>query len=132
VTTTEPPPPVTTSIPPPPPPAPAAPKYPPAGALGEGCRVKNSIGTAPDGTLYYCSRLQYTDGYQWSLTPGDIPNPVIKPYTPAPAADIDPLGPSPMDRCTNPGAITRGTLGLMECNEFLPGSGWFVWGVRPR
>jgi serine/threonine-protein kinase len=73
-----PPPPVTTSSPPPPPPAP---RYPPAGALGEWCSDKNGIGAGPDGTLYYCARLEYTDGYQWSLTPGVIPNPT---FTPAP------------------------------------------------
>ena len=35
-----------------------------------------AIGTGPDGATYYCARRQYTDSYEWSLTPGDIPNPL--------------------------------------------------------
>ena len=136
--TSAPPPASSTSSPPPPPQltTPLAPTYPPAGALGEWCTDKNGIGTGPEGTLYYCARLQATDGYQWSLTPDEIPNPAITSYTPPPPSDIDPNGPSPMEPCTVPGAITPGTLGLMRCN-FIDtralggGTGW-VWGVAPR
>jgi serine/threonine-protein kinase len=129
--TTEPPPPlvVSNSPPPPPPPTPAAPTYPPAGALGEWCFDENGIGTGPNGVLYYCARLQSTDGYQWSLTPDVIPNPTVTPYTPPPPSQVDPLGPSPMEPCTVPGALVPGTLGLTECKYLNLGGGRFVWGL---
>lgn len=133
--------PVTSSTPPPapapPPPqtkvTPARPTYPPAGALGSACPPPGgAIGTGPDGAIYYCSRIEFTDGYEWSLTPGDIPNPnAPPPYTPPPASEINPAGPAPMDRCTVPGAVVPGTLGLMECKQLFVGGGWF-WGVASR
>ena len=131
VTSEPPPPPVTTSSPPPPPPAP---RYPPAGALGEWCSDKNGIGAGPDGTLFYCARLEYTDGYQWSLTPGVIPNPTFTPAPPPPPSEIDPSGPTAMEPCTVPGAVVPGQLGLMECKWLDLGNlgrGW-VWGVAQR
>lgn len=74
------PPPITTSSPPPPSP-PATLKYPAAGVLGSWCYDFDGIGVGPDGTLYYCARLESTDGYQWSLTPDVIPNPAVhKPW----------------------------------------------------
>lgn len=91
--TPEPPAPVTTSEPPPAPP-PTTPKYPPAGALGSWCLDHDGIGTGSDGTLYYCARLEATDGYQWSLTPDVIPNPAV--HTPW---YIEPGGP-----CMVPGS----------------------------
>jgi len=45
-----------------------------------------SIGTGPDGAIYYCDRVQYTDGYEWALSPGLIPNP-------QPPPDISPGSP---------------------------------------
>ena len=102
-------------------------KYPPAGALGEWCSDPDGIGSRPDGTLYYCSRVQYTDGYKWSLTPGVIPNPNATTYTPPPASEVNPLGPKNGDPCTTPGVIAKGPWGLVEC-IYVPPVGW-VWGV---
>lgn len=108
-----PPPPPATSEPPPPPTTttPPSPQYPPAGALGDWCTNKNGIGTAPDGTLYYCSRLQYTDGYQWSLSPDVIPNPL-------PPLDI-PVG-SP---CMVPNLSADTVHGTLWCRPTIYG-GW--------
>ena len=132
-----------TTAPPPPPPSPPPPQfkstpprptYPPAGALGSACPPPGgAIGTGPDGGIYYCSRVEYTDGYEWSLTPGVIPNTnvVITPYTPPPASEVNPLGPAPMVLCDTPGAVVPGTLGLMECKQIFAGGGYF-WGVASR
>ncbi len=125
-----PPPPTTTAAPP----TPARPTYPPAGALGSACPPPGgAIGTGPDGAIYYCSRVEYTDGYEWSLTPGVIPNTnvSIPPYTPPPASEVNPNGPSPMEPCSTPGAVVPGTLGLTQCSQFFPGGG-YVWGLVPR
>ncbi|ORW08037.1 MULTISPECIES: serine/threonine-protein kinase [Mycolicibacter] len=133
--TTQPqPPPLTTSSAPPPPQTTS--RYPPAGALGSGCSDINGIGAGPNGTLYYCSRLAFTDSYQWALTPDDIPNPTVKPYTPPQPEEIDPAGPMPMRPCTVPDAVAPGPLGLMECkwidlSEIGAGRG-YVWGLVPR
>lgn len=113
---------------------PARPTYPPAGALGSACPPPGgAIGTGPDGAIYYCSRVEYTDGYEWSLTPGVIPNTnvTITPYTPPPPSEVNPLGPAPMVPCDSPGAVAPGTLGLMECKQIFAGGGWF-WGVASR
>ncbi len=102
--TSNPPPPSTTPIPP-------APKYPAAGALGEWCSTKDAIGTGPGGTLYYCSRLQYTDGYQWSLTPGVIPN------------ELPPLDIPPGNPCMVPGSKADTVNGPLWCKPTIYG-GW--------
>ncbi len=73
-------PPVTSS---PPPPSqtvatPPRPTYPPAGQIGSACPPPGgAIGTGPDGAIYYCDRIEGTDGYEWALTPGLIPNPAL-------------------------------------------------------
>ena len=67
-TTTSSPPPPTTTTPP-------APKYPPAGALDTECNWSIPIGTAADGSLYYCAQMEMTDAYCWSRTPDVIPWP---------------------------------------------------------
>jgi serine/threonine-protein kinase len=110
--------PVTPKAPQPPPPTtttttttPPAPQYPPAGALGDWCTPKGAIGTGPDGTLYYCSRLQYTDGYQWSLSPEVIPNEL-------PPLDI-PIG----NPCMVPGASADTVNGTLYCRPTSYG-GW--------
>ncbi|MBJ7336059.1 serine/threonine protein kinase [Mycolicibacterium sp.] len=59
-------------------------QYPPAGALGTYCSDPGAIGVGPGGAEYYCERVQYTDGYKWSLTPEVIPNAL-------PDKSVDPL-----------------------------------------
>lgn len=120
-----PPPPTTTSrVTSPIAPTPAAPKYPPAGALGQWCSVPDGIGTGLDGSLYYCARVEYTDGYQWSRTPGVIPNPAVPPYTPPPASEVDPSGPMNGDPCPVLGVRARGPWGLVECIDIGLGPMW--------
>jgi serine/threonine-protein kinase len=129
------PPPALTSTAPPPPTsaAPPPPKYPRAGALGDGCSPPHAIGTAADGSLYYCEALQSTDVFEWAPTPGPIPNPnAPPPYTPPPAWQINPNGPAPLTPCTTPGAVVPGTLGLMQCQPPLFTGGVWMWGVAPR
>jgi len=120
------------STPPPAPPPPSArtsavqvaQNYPPAGALGQWCSNPGGIGTGQDGSLYYCARLEYTDGYQWSRTPGVIPNPAVPPYTPPPASEVDPLGPKNGDPCPVLGVRARGPWGLVECINVGLGPTW--------
>lgn len=124
------PPPASTSSPrPSPTTTPPAPQYPPAGALGTGCNPNTPIGAAADGTLYYCARMQYTDGYYWSRTADDIPNPNVTFAPPPPPSEVDPTGPKNGDPCTTLGVVTPGPWGLVECRDMsaygLPG--WF-WG----
>ncbi|MGV0645654.1 serine/threonine-protein kinase, partial [Mycolicibacterium sp. XJ2546] len=116
LTTSTPPPPVTSDPPPPSAtPTTTAPQYPPAGALGDWCVTPNAIGTASDGTLYYCARLQGTDGHQWSLTPDDIPNPAAS----APNQYILPGSP-----CMVPGSVVvTETATFLYCKPTVYG-GW--------
>jgi serine/threonine-protein kinase len=103
--TTSPPAPTTTETPP-------RPTYPPAGALGSACPPPGgAIGTGPDGAIYYCARRQYTDSYEWSLTPGDIPNPL-------PPLDIPPGSP-----CMVPGGTADTVSGTLYCKPTVYG-GW--------
>jgi len=59
-----------------------------------------AVGVTADNVLYYCARLQYTDAYMWSLTPGTIPNPIVT------AA-----GPSPGDPCAVLHLTTQDAVG---------------------
>jgi serine/threonine-protein kinase len=108
-----PPPPVTTSQPPPTmTQSQQRPKYPPAGALGSACPPPGgAIGTGPDGAIYYCARRQYTDSYEWSLTPGDIPNP------------LPPLNIPPGYPCMVPGGTADTVNGTLYCKPTTSG-GW--------
>ena len=108
-----PPPPVTTTPPPPPAPStPPSPKYPPAGALGEWCTDHGGTGMWSDGTIVYCSRLQGTDGYQWSLSPDVIHNPALD----------KPLDIPPGSICMVPGSTVDTYSGPLTCRPYSPGT----------
>ena len=111
------PPPATSIAPPPQTPAPAPrPTYPPAGQLGSACPPPGgAIGTGPDGAIYYCERIEGTDGYEWSLTPGLIPNPVLH----------QPLSIPPGSPCMVPGGTANTTSGTLYCK--LAPSGQWLW-----
>ena len=70
-----------------------------------------AIGTGPDGATYYCARRQYTDSYEWSLTPGDIPNP------------LPPLNIPPGYPCMVPGGTADTVNGTLYCKPTTSG-GW--------
>ena len=107
-----PPPPVTTPPPPPAPSTPPPPKYPPAGALGEWCTDHGGKGMWSDGTIVYCSRLQGTDGYQWSLSPEVIHNPELD----------KPLDIPPGSICMVPGSTVDTYSGPLTCRPYSPGT----------
>ncbi|HRD11445.1 MAG TPA: protein kinase [Mycobacterium sp.] len=105
--------------------APPQPTYPPAGVLGSACPPPGgAIGTGPDGAIYYCARVQYTDGYEWSLTPGVIPNTLVTVSPQAPAV------PSPGNPCPTIGADVYVPGGVMQCDlDLRTNSG--VWDFIP-
>ncbi|OBF12940.1 serine/threonine-protein kinase [Mycobacterium sp. ACS4331] len=45
--------------------------------VGGTCDQPGATGSTAAGATAYCSNLQYTDRYLWSLSPGVIPNPVV-------------------------------------------------------
>ncbi len=61
--------------------------------VGAVCREPGATGATADGAITYCSNLQYTDRFLWSLTTGVIPNPVVtaSPATPPPYEDESPV-----------------------------------------
>jgi serine/threonine-protein kinase len=97
IPTTPAPPPPASSAPPPasaPPastpastPASETPPAAPAAVVGARCTAPGATGLTADGTNTYCSNLQYTNRYLWSVNPGVIPNPIL---TAAPTAPADP------------------------------------------
>jgi serine/threonine protein kinase, bacterial len=111
--------PVPSSAPSPPPQTPATPPrptYPPAGQLGSACPPPGgAIGTGPDGAIYYCERIEGTDGYEWALTPGLIPNPVMH----------QPMNIPPGSLCMVPGDSANTTSGTLYCK--LTASGQWLW-----
>jgi serine/threonine protein kinase, bacterial len=112
------PPPVTSNPSPPPqtPATPPRPTCPPAGQLGSACPPPGgAIGTGPDGAIYYCERIEGTDGYEWALTPGLIPNPVLH----------QPLNIPPGSPCMVPGGTADTTSGTLYCK--LTAYGQWLW-----
>ena len=68
--------------------APAAPV-----AVGSRCAQPGDTATTVDGAPAYCANLQYTDRYLWSMSPGEIPNPVVtsSPVAAPPSEDESPV-----------------------------------------
>lgn len=69
--------------------APAA----PAAAIGADCSPAGATGVTSEGATAYCANLQYTNRYLWSMTPGEIANPVVtsSPLVPPPPEDESPV-----------------------------------------
>jgi serine/threonine-protein kinase len=99
-------------VPPPPPPAPttttedtvtetetdtptssAAPESAPTANIGADCAEPGATGVTADGATAYCANLQYTGRYLWSMTPGEIANPVVtaSPTAPLPIENESPV-----------------------------------------
>ena len=50
---------------------------PPAAVVGARCGEPGATGTTADGATVYCSQLQYTNRYLWSVHQNEIPNPIL-------------------------------------------------------
>ncbi|MCI4675669.1 serine/threonine-protein kinase [Candidatus Mycolicibacterium alkanivorans] len=121
-----------TSIAPPPPPPPAtttvitAPSVTatdtvtvdqtPTAAAGSRCSEPGATGTTADGATVYCTRLQYTSRYLWSVHQDQIPNPVL---TTSPTAAPPSEDESPVRICMQETGHSR----LRCAEEILRGNG---------
>ncbi len=65
----------------------------PAAVIGARCGEPGATGTTADGATVYCSQLQYTNRYLWSVNQGQIPNPVVtaSPAVAPPSEDESPV-----------------------------------------
>jgi serine/threonine-protein kinase len=68
----------------------------PAAAIGAPCTPAGATGVTAEGATAYCANLQYTSRYLWSMTPGEIPNPVV---TSSPTVPPPPENESPVRVC---------------------------------
>jgi len=91
----------------------------PTAVIGSDCNEPGASGTTADGATAYCTKLQYTDRYLWSVHSDEIPNPVItsSPTTPvaAPPTETE----SPVRVCMQETGHTR----LRCAEEILRGNG---------
>ncbi|MCX2929716.1 serine/threonine-protein kinase [Mycobacterium sp. CVI_P3] len=88
----------------------------PAVVIGSRCAQPGATGTTADGMTVYCSQLQYTNRYLWSVHQGEIPNPVL---TTSPTA-IPPLeDESPVQICVQETGHSR----LRCAADILRGNG---------
>ncbi|KAA0108636.1 serine/threonine-protein kinase [Mycolicibacterium sp. P1-5] len=65
----------------------------PTAVIGSDCHEPGATGTTADGATAYCTQLQYTDRYLWSVHSDVIPNPVVtsSPTTPPPTENESPV-----------------------------------------
>ena len=65
----------------------------PAAVVGSRCGEPGATGTTGDGATVYCTQLQYTNRYLWSVHSDQIPNPVLteSPSVPPPSEDESPV-----------------------------------------
>lgn len=70
-----------------------APAPAPAAVVGARCGEPGATGTTADGATVYCSQLQYTNRYLWSVNQDQIPNPVVTspPAVAPPSEDESPV-----------------------------------------
>lgn len=120
----------TTSAVPPPPPPPAATttttssaatdtvtvEPTPTAVIGSDCREPGATGTTADGATAYCTQLQYTNRYLWSVHQDVIPNPVVT-SSPTVAPPVE--NESPVRVCMQETGHTR----LRCAEEILRGNG---------
>ena len=66
---------------------------PAAAVVGARCGEPGATGVTADGATVYCTQLQYTNRYLWSVHSDQIPNPVItsSPVTAPPSEDESPV-----------------------------------------
>ncbi|WP_059019003.1 serine/threonine-protein kinase [Mycobacterium sp. M26] len=65
----------------------------PAAVVGARCGEPGATGTTADGATVYCSQLQYTNRYLWSVHQTEIPNPILSapPSAAPPSEDESPV-----------------------------------------
>ena len=71
----------------------ATPTTPAPVSIGAACSPPGATGSTAEGAAAYCANLQYTDRYLWSMSPGEIPNPVLStsPVSPPPYEEESPV-----------------------------------------
>ena len=65
----------------------------PTAVVGSRCSEPGATGTTADGATVYCTQLQYTNRYLWSVHQDLIPNPVLttSPTAAPPSEDESPV-----------------------------------------
>ncbi|EHB47057.1 serine/threonine protein kinase [Mycolicibacterium rhodesiae JS60] len=88
----------------------------PTAVIGSDCTEPGASGTTADGATAYCTQLQYTNRYLWSVHQDVIPNPVVtsSPVSPPPVENE-----SPVRVCMQETGHTR----LRCAEEILRGNG---------
>jgi serine/threonine-protein kinase len=88
----------------------------PTAVIGSDCTEPGATGTTADGATAYCTQLQYTNRYLWSVHQDVIPNPVVtsSPTSPPPLENE-----SPVRVCMQETGHTR----LRCAEEILRGNG---------
>ncbi|MGY4709249.1 serine/threonine-protein kinase [Mycolicibacterium sp. CBM1] len=88
----------------------------PTAVIGANCTEPGATGTTADGATAYCTQLQYTNRYLWSVHQDLIPNPVL---TSSPTAPPPVENESPVRICMQETGHTR----LRCAEEILRGNG---------
>lgn len=88
----------------------------PTAVIGSDCTEPGATGTTADGATAYCTQLQYTNRYLWSVHQDVIPNPVV---TSSPTAAPPTENESPVRICMQETGHTR----LRCAEEILRGNG---------
>jgi serine/threonine-protein kinase len=88
----------------------------PTAAIGSDCNEPGATGTTADGATAYCTQLQYTNRYLWSVHQDVIPNPVV---TSSPTTAPPTENESPVRICMQETGHTR----LRCAEEILRGNG---------
>jgi serine/threonine-protein kinase len=88
----------------------------PTAAIGSDCTEPGATGTTADGATAYCTQLQYTNRYLWSVHQDVIPNPVV---TSSPTTAPPTENESPVRVCMQETGHTR----LRCAEEILRGNG---------
>ncbi len=88
----------------------------PTAVIGSDCHEPGASGITADGANAYCTQLQYTNRYLWSVHADEIPNPVV---TSSPTAAPPVENESPVRICMQETGHTR----LRCAEEILRGNG---------
>ncbi|SBS73207.1 Serine/threonine-protein kinase PknF [uncultured Mycobacterium sp.] len=90
----------------------------PTAVIGSDCTEPGATGTTADGATAYCTQLQYTNRYLWSVHQDVIPNPVVTSSPTAPIAPPAAGDESPVRICMQETGHTR----LRCAEEILRGN----------
>ena len=91
----------------------------PTAVIGSDCSEPGATGTTADGATAYCTKLQYTNRYLWSVHQDVIPNPVVTSSPTAPIVAPPTETESPVRVCMQETGHTR----LRCAEEILRGNG---------